>query len=90
AARRLKELYATYLDAEDLINIGIFAAGSNRRIDGAVALIDRVRDFLVQRVGDRTSFEQTIRQMTEITDRWYELLSSDSDKNRQSVSTAVK
>lgn len=90
AARRLKELYATYLDAEDLINIGVFAAGSNRRIDGAVALIDRVRDFLVQRVGDRTSFEETVRQLSEITDAWYELLTCDGNNNRQIVSTAVK
>ena len=37
AALKLKEIYATYADAEDLINIGAFAPGSNRRIDGAVA-----------------------------------------------------
>jgi flagellum-specific ATP synthase len=70
AALRLKEIYATYLDAEDLINIGAFASGSNRRIDGAVALIDRIRDFLIQRVRNRTSYDQTVKQLTEITDVW--------------------
>ncbi|MDD5011693.1 MAG: FliI/YscN family ATPase, partial [Phycisphaerae bacterium] len=50
AAQKIKEIYATYIDAEDLINIGAFSAGSNRRIDGAIALIDRLNSFLVQPV----------------------------------------
>ena len=78
AARRLKEIYATYLDAEDLINIGAFSSGSNRRIDGAITLIDRVKDFLVQRVRDRTDFNETVKRLTDITDVWYELLNSKS------------
>ncbi len=80
AAQRLKEIYATYLDAEDLINIGAFSSGSNRRIDGAIALIDRLRNFLVQQVRDRTSFEQTVKQLTEITNVWHELLNGDIEK----------
>ncbi len=74
AARKLKEIYATYADAEDLINIGAFAPGSNRRIDGAIALIDRLRNFLIQPVRERTSFEETTRQLTTITKVWDELL----------------
>jgi flagellum-specific ATP synthase len=74
AARRLKEIYATYLDAEDLINIGAFSSGSNRRIDGAVALIDRIKGFLIQQVRDRTTFHQTVEQLTDITNIWDELL----------------
>jgi len=74
AARKLKEIYATYADAEDLINIGAFSPGSNRRIDGAIALIDRLRNFLIQPVRDRTSFEETTRQLITITKVWDELL----------------
>ena len=74
AAQRLKEIYATYIDAEDLINIGAFAPGSNRRIDGAISLIDKVKGFLVQRVRDRSSFDETVRRLTEITDVWQTLL----------------
>ncbi len=74
AAQKLKEIYATYIDAEDLINIGAFSPGSNRRIDGAVALIDRIRGFLVQPVRDRTNFMETVRQLIEITKSWDEML----------------
>ena len=79
AAQKLKEIYATYVDAEDLINIGAFSPGSNRRIDGAIALIDRLRNFLIQPVRDRTSFEETTRQLTTITKVWDELLNVNVD-----------
>jgi flagellum-specific ATP synthase len=77
AAQKLKEIYAIYLDAEDLINIGAFSSGSNRRIDGAISLIDKINSFLVQPVRDRTNFTETIRQLTEIIQRWNGLLDSE-------------
>jgi len=74
AAQKLKEIYATYIDAEDLINIGAFSPGSNRRIDGAIALIDRISNFLIQPIRERTDFEETVRQLTAITQSWDKLL----------------
>ena len=74
AAQKLREIYAIYLDAEDLINIGAFSPGSNRRIDGAVALIDRISNFLIQPVRERTDFAETIRLLIDITRSWDELL----------------
>ena len=76
AAQKLKEIYAIYIDAEDLINIGAFSPGSNRRIDGAVALIDRINSFLVQPIRERTDFKETVRLLTTITRSWDELLGS--------------
>jgi flagellum-specific ATP synthase len=76
AARKMREIYATYADAEDLINIGAFSPGSNRRIDGAVALIDRIRDFLVQPVRQRTNFAETIKQIQTITQHWDRLVTN--------------
>ncbi len=78
AAQKLKEIYATYVDAEDLINIGAFSPGSNRRIDGAVALIDRINNFLIQAIRERTDFEETVRQIIAITRSWDELLNVDT------------
>ncbi len=78
AAQKLREIYATYIDAEDLINIGAFSPGSNRRIDGAISLIDRIRGFLVQPIRERTDLEETVRQLTAITEAWDKLLSIES------------
>ena len=74
AAQKLREIYATYIDAEDLINIGAFSPGSNRRIDGAISLIDRINAFLVQGTRQKTPFEETVRQLTAITHAWDQLL----------------
>lgn len=74
AAQKLKEIYATYTDAEDLINIGAFSPGSNRRIDGAISLIERINAFLIQPVRQRTSLEETVKQLIAITSCWDQLL----------------
>lgn len=74
AAQKLKEIYATYIDAEDLISIGAFAPGSNRRIDGAISLIDRINEFLVQPVRQRTGFAETVKRLSAITQTWDRLL----------------
>ncbi|NLH40855.1 MAG: FliI/YscN family ATPase [Planctomycetes bacterium] len=74
AAQKLREIYATYADAEDLINIGAFSPGSNRRIDGAVSLIDKINEFLVQPVRQRTPFEETVSRLLTIARAWDKLL----------------
>jgi len=70
AAQRFKAIYATYAGAEDLINIGAFVPGSNRRIDKALSLIDQVNAFLIQPLGAYCDFETTVTQMCEITETW--------------------
>jgi len=75
AAKKLKEIYSIYNDAEDLINIGAFSSGSNRRIDGAISLIDKINNFLIQPVREKTSFRETVKKLTAITQSWDELLS---------------
>ncbi len=62
-AQKLREILATYREAEDLINIGAYKTGSNPRIDKAVKLIDGVNLFLKQDVEDHVSFNQCIREM---------------------------
>lgn len=82
AAGKFKQIYATYTDAEDLINIGAFSPGSNRRIDKAVALIDRINDFLVQPVRERTDFNTTAKRLSEITASWEGLLSEQNGNGK--------
>ncbi|MFS4459438.1 FliI/YscN family ATPase [Bdellovibrio sp. HCB2-146] len=65
-AQKLRETLAVYKEAEDLINIGAYKAGSNPKIDRAVRVIDQVNDFLKQRVEDPTNFTSTVRMMQQI------------------------
>lgn len=59
-AGRIKEVLATYRKAEDLINIGAYAAGSNPKIDYAIKMIDPINDFLKQAIDEETSYEDSI------------------------------
>lgn len=58
-ANRFRNLLATYKDAEDLVNIGAYARGSNPRIDEALRFIDAMRDFQRQPVDENSSFAET-------------------------------
>lgn len=60
AAGKLKNVLATYQEAEDLINIGAYKSGSNKNIDFAVEKIEAVNAFLMQEVDEKFDFEQTI------------------------------
>ena len=62
AAGKLKNVLATYNDAEDLINIGAYRSGANKNIDYAVSKIEQVNEFLMQETDEKFSFEQ-IREM---------------------------
>jgi flagellum-specific ATP synthase len=75
AANKLKEICAVYADAEDLINIGAYVAGSNRRIDGAIALIDKINAFLIQSVRERSNFNETTKRLIEIGSEWDSIVS---------------
>lgn len=63
AAGKLKNIMATYSEAEDLINIGAYKKGSNPHIDNAIAKIDAVNEFLLQSTEDKFEFEETVEQL---------------------------
>lgn len=63
AASKLRELLAVYRDAEDLIRIGAYVAGSDPKIDEARAKIERINDFLRQRVEDPTPYASSVKSL---------------------------
>jgi flagellum-specific ATP synthase len=62
-ANQLKQIMATYRKAEDLINIGAYVAGSNPKIDHAIAMHDKINDYLQQDIGETVKFEDSVGQM---------------------------
>ena len=61
-----KDYLAAYHSAEDLINIGAYVRGSNRRVDRAIELIDRMREYLRQDVDEAVDLESSVRQLREV------------------------
>lgn len=66
AAGRLKNILATYNDAEDLINIGAYKKGSNSGIDYAIEKIQAVNEFLMQETDEKIPFEEEIQRLIQI------------------------
>src|SRR5690606_8255142 len=66
AAARVRDILATYADAEDLVNIGAYVPGSNPRIDRALERIDDVWAFLRQPIDERAPMDETVRRLTEL------------------------
>ena len=63
AAGRLKNVLATYNDAEDLINIGAYKSGSNPEIDYAITKINQVNAYLMQDVDSKFLLEDELQQL---------------------------
>lgn len=68
SAGRLKNVLATYNEAEDLINIGAYKSGSNPNIDYAIEKIDAVNEFLMQDVESKYTFENEVSMLSQIFD----------------------
>ncbi len=66
AAGRMRELLAVYREAEDLINIGAYAKGSNSKIDEAIERIDNINRYLKQSVNENIAFEDAVAQLSEV------------------------
>ncbi|MBI1858383.1 MAG: FliI/YscN family ATPase [Candidatus Melainabacteria bacterium] len=69
AAGFIRNMMATYNNAEDLIAIGAYEKGSDPRIDKAVALKPVIDSFLQQGIFETTNFEETQKLLQEINNQ---------------------
>ncbi len=65
-AGKLKNVMATYAEAEDLINIGAYKNGSNKEIDYAIAKHAAVNEYLLQQTDEKFEFEQEVEMLKNI------------------------
>ncbi|MCL2497254.1 MAG: flagellar protein export ATPase FliI [Symbiobacteriaceae bacterium] len=65
-AIRMRSLMATYSEAEDLINIGAYVAGSNPAIDEAVALHNAIVQFLQQGIFEQSTPAQSLEYLAKV------------------------
>ena len=66
-AGKIRELLSTYRKAEDMLNIGAYAKGSNPKIDLALKKIDAINAFLIQRSDERVGLDTALAGLAEIT-----------------------
>lgn len=64
AAQMLKAVYATYKEAEDMINIGAYAKGGNKKIDYALSVIDAINEYLKQDMTTNGNFNESISKLS--------------------------
>ncbi len=65
-AAKFNELLAAYDEAEDLINIGAYVKGSNKKIDTALSKIEMIRNFLNQDVNEHSTYQNTVERLINI------------------------
>jgi FliI/YscN family ATPase len=63
--RRFVELYARWREAEEMIAFGTYHPGTDRRLDEAVALHEKLETFLRQDLHEQVSFAGVQRQLAE-------------------------
>lgn len=66
AAAQLRSTLAIYNDAEDLINIGAYAKGSNPEIDEALTKIAHIKGFLTQKTEEKFEIDEEITMLESI------------------------
>lgn len=66
AAQKIREAMAAYDRAADLINLGAYAAGSNPKLDAAIAVRERLLAFLRQDASVNAPVGETLKRMEEL------------------------
>lgn len=63
AASFARDLLATYKEAEDLINLGAYVKGSNKKIDLAIKYNENLNNYLKQKIEEKTEFNNSIENL---------------------------
>lgn len=70
AARKIRQILATYAEVADLIRIGAYNEGASPQVDRAVRLLPAIEALQRQPTGEFGDFESTRNGMQKIADSW--------------------
>jgi flagellum-specific ATP synthase len=70
ASKFLKDLYANYINSKDLIEVGAYKKGSNKKVDLALNEIENINNFLTQDIEEKAPFENTLKLLFDIYERY--------------------
>jgi flagellum-specific ATP synthase len=63
SAEKLRELLSTFINSEDLINIGAYKKGASREIDEAIRLYPKILAYLKQGTHDKITMEESLEAL---------------------------
>ncbi len=58
---RLVEILSTYKRYEDIVTIGAYTAGSNPKLDYALSMLDKVNNYLRQKMGEKMDLGDSLQ-----------------------------
>lgn len=65
-AGKVRDLYATYQQSADLVNIGAYKKGTNPKIDDAVERLPRIQAFIRQGIREVVPFDESVKLLEAI------------------------
>ena len=68
AARKMRDLVATWRENEELIRLGAYRRGTDAKVDRAIMLREQIDGFLQQGVEDITGYEATVKSLIRIAE----------------------
>jgi len=63
AAGLIRNLLAVFKKNEDLINIGAYVKGSDPKCDKAIAMMDKINEFLQQSTDQKFIYDNTVEEL---------------------------
>lgn len=63
-AQYFKQIYSTYRQNQDLINVGAYAKGSDPKIDEAIAMFPKLQTLIQQGMNQAIDWQQSINNLT--------------------------
>lgn len=62
-ASNARDLLATYKESEDLINLGAYVKGSNKKIDLSIKFNESINNYLKQGIEERSNFDSNLANL---------------------------
>ena len=63
-AQKFKQIYSTYRQNQDLINVGAYARGSDGKIDEAIAMFPNLQAMIKQGMSEAVNWQQSVNSLT--------------------------
>ncbi|HDH53290.1 MAG TPA: flagellum-specific ATP synthase FliI, partial [Nitrospirae bacterium] len=67
-AGRFVEVLSTYKKFEDMINLGAYKQGANEKVDYAIKIIERLKNYLRQDMNDLVDYADAVQGLYSIFD----------------------